>query len=85
MFDQNQLYQPELTSEFWKLYRPSTQFVPSEIFLETWWKWNIINYPLKHFMFHLQASRKVSKCGYLFVAPGYDFSNPLDKTKVSTK
>ena len=30
-----------------------------------------------------QASRKVSKCGYLFVAPGYDFSNPLDKTRVS--
>jgi len=29
-----------------------------------------------------QASRKVSKCGYLFVAPGYDFSNPLDKTRV---
>ncbi|KAL4239345.1 hypothetical protein ACF0H5_000162 [Mactra antiquata] len=28
-----------------------------------------------------KASRKVSKCGYLFVAPGYDFSNPLDKTK----
>ncbi|XP_060582101.1 golgin subfamily A member 4-like isoform X4 [Ruditapes philippinarum] len=28
-----------------------------------------------------KASRKVSKCGYLFVAPGYDFSNPLDKTR----
>ncbi|XP_052819557.1 centromere-associated protein E-like isoform X4 [Mya arenaria] len=28
-----------------------------------------------------KASRKVSKCGYLFVAPGYDFTNPLDKTR----
>ncbi|CAL1542227.1 unnamed protein product [Lymnaea stagnalis] len=28
-----------------------------------------------------KASRKVSKCGYLFVSPGYDFSNPLDRTR----
>jgi hypothetical protein len=32
----------------------------------------------------LQATRKVAKCGYLFVAPGWDFSNPLNRTKVST-
>ncbi|XP_061386211.1 protein outspread-like, partial [Musca vetustissima] len=30
-----------------------------------------------------RASRKVSKCGYLFVAPDWDFSNPLYRTKVS--
>lgn len=30
----------------------------------------------------LQATRKISKCGYLFVAPGWDFSNPLNRTKV---
>ncbi|XP_046801241.1 protein outspread-like [Lucilia cuprina] len=29
-----------------------------------------------------RASRKVSKCGYLFVAPDWDFSNPLYRTKV---
>ncbi|XP_026747714.1 protein outspread isoform X2 [Trichoplusia ni] len=28
-----------------------------------------------------RASRKISKCGYLFVAPGWDFSNPLYRTK----
>ncbi|XP_061181888.1 uncharacterized protein LOC133190336 isoform X6 [Saccostrea echinata] len=28
-----------------------------------------------------KASRKVSKCGFLFVAPDFDFSNPLEKTK----
>ncbi|XP_059163894.1 uncharacterized protein LOC131946906 isoform X2 [Physella acuta] len=28
-----------------------------------------------------KASRKVSKCGYLFISPGYDFSNPLDRTR----
>ncbi|KAG4072582.1 hypothetical protein HA402_004671 [Bradysia odoriphaga] len=28
-----------------------------------------------------KASRKVSKCGYLFVAPDWDFSNPLYRTK----
>ncbi|XP_076459730.1 uncharacterized protein LOC143292921 isoform X2 [Babylonia areolata] len=28
-----------------------------------------------------KASRKVSKCGYLFVAPNFDFSNPLDRTR----
>ncbi|CAC5402199.1 Protein outspread,Myosin phosphatase Rho-interacting protein [Mytilus coruscus] len=28
-----------------------------------------------------KASRKVSKCGYLFVAPDYDFNNPLDKSR----
>ncbi|XP_066967926.1 protein outspread isoform X32 [Macrobrachium rosenbergii] len=28
-----------------------------------------------------RASRKVSKCGYLFVAPDWDFSNPLNRTK----
>ncbi|XP_017067989.2 protein outspread isoform X2 [Drosophila eugracilis] len=28
-----------------------------------------------------RASRKVSKCGYLFVAPDWDFSNPLYRTK----
>ncbi|KAF4531392.1 hypothetical protein B566_EDAN009633 [Ephemera danica] len=27
------------------------------------------------------ASRKVSKCGYLFVAPGWDFSDPINRTK----
>lgn len=30
-----------------------------------------------------QVSRKVSKCGFLFVAPDFDFSNPLEKTKVN--
>ncbi|XP_050391694.1 golgin subfamily A member 4 isoform X1 [Patella vulgata] len=28
-----------------------------------------------------KASRKVSKCGYLFVAPDFDFNSPLDRTK----
>ncbi|XP_061383300.1 protein outspread isoform X3 [Danaus plexippus] len=28
-----------------------------------------------------RASRKISRCGYLFVAPGWDFSNPLYRTK----
>ncbi|KAK7502088.1 hypothetical protein BaRGS_00006840 [Batillaria attramentaria] len=28
-----------------------------------------------------KASRKVSKCGYLFVSPDFDFSNPLDRTR----
>ncbi|XP_012265785.2 protein outspread isoform X2 [Athalia rosae] len=28
-----------------------------------------------------RATRKVSKCGYLFVAPGWDFTNPLNRTK----
>ncbi|XP_067013122.2 protein outspread [Anabrus simplex] len=28
-----------------------------------------------------RASRKVAKYGYLFVAPGWDFSNPLNRTK----
>ncbi|XP_069672228.1 protein outspread isoform X4 [Periplaneta americana] len=28
-----------------------------------------------------RATRKVAKCGYLFVAPGWDFSNPLNRTK----
>ncbi|KAI9585631.1 hypothetical protein GQX74_001478 [Glossina fuscipes] len=28
-----------------------------------------------------RASRKVSKCGYLFVAPDWDFNNPLYRTK----
>ncbi|KAL7635481.1 UNVERIFIED_CONTAM: hypothetical protein RMT77_014550 [Armadillidium vulgare] len=28
-----------------------------------------------------RACRKVSKCGYLFVAPDWDFSNPLNRTK----
>ncbi|XP_021376581.1 protein NETWORKED 1D-like isoform X3 [Mizuhopecten yessoensis] len=27
------------------------------------------------------ATRKISKCGYLFVSPDFDFSNPLDRTK----
>ena len=31
-----------------------------------------------------QASRKVAKCGYLFAAPDWDFSNPINRTKVST-
>ncbi|KAH8251435.1 hypothetical protein KR032_011890 [Drosophila birchii] len=31
-----------------------------------------------------RASRKVSKCGYLFVAPDWDFSNPLYRTKPET-
>ncbi|CAA9994739.1 unnamed protein product, partial [Nesidiocoris tenuis] len=29
------------------------------------------------------ATRKVAKCGYLFVAPGWDFSNPVNRTKLS--
>ncbi|XP_025092199.1 COP1-interactive protein 1-like isoform X4 [Pomacea canaliculata] len=28
-----------------------------------------------------KATRKVSKCGYLFVSPDLDFSNPLDRTR----
>ncbi|XP_011502573.1 PREDICTED: protein outspread [Ceratosolen solmsi marchali] len=28
-----------------------------------------------------RAIRKIFKCGYLFVAPGWDFSNPLNRTK----
>ncbi|OWR47648.1 outspread isoform C [Danaus plexippus plexippus] len=32
-----------------------------------------------------EASRKISRCGYLFVAPGWDFSNPLYRTKLSTR
>ena len=44
----------------------------------TWTKWSLIPGLL------LQATRKVAKCGYLFVAPGWDFSNPLNRTKVST-
>ncbi|XP_011297209.1 protein outspread isoform X2 [Fopius arisanus] len=28
-----------------------------------------------------RATRKISKYGYLFVAPGWDFSNPLNRTK----
>lgn len=28
-----------------------------------------------------RASRKIAKCGYLFVAPGWDFTNPLNRTK----
>uniref|UniRef100_A0A146M5E8 Protein outspread n=1 Tax=Lygus hesperus TaxID=30085 RepID=A0A146M5E8_LYGHE len=28
-----------------------------------------------------RATRKVAKCGYLFVAPGWDFSNPINRTK----
>nr|KAI8765757.1 golgin subfamily A member 4-like [Biomphalaria glabrata] len=28
-----------------------------------------------------KASRKVSKCGYLFVSPGFDFNNPLDRSR----
>ncbi|XP_015172858.1 PREDICTED: protein outspread isoform X3 [Polistes dominula] len=28
-----------------------------------------------------RATRKISKCGYLFVAPDWDFSNPLNRTK----
>ena len=32
----------------------------------------------------MQASRKVSKCGYLFVAPDWDFTIPLYRTKVSS-
>ena len=26
-----------------------------------------------------KASRKISKCGYLFVAPDWDFSNPINR------
>ena len=34
--------------------------------------------------FSSQASRKISKFGYLFVAPEtFDFSNPLDRSRVS--
>lgn len=28
-----------------------------------------------------RASRKIAKCGYLFVAPGWDFTNPINRTK----
>lgn len=35
------------------------------------------------FSLRQQATRKVSKRGYLFVAPDWDFSNPLYRTKVS--
>ncbi|XP_049830062.1 protein outspread isoform X1 [Schistocerca gregaria] len=28
-----------------------------------------------------RATRTIVKCGYLFVAPGWDFSNPLNRTK----
>ncbi|XP_041364638.1 golgin subfamily A member 4-like isoform X2 [Gigantopelta aegis] len=28
-----------------------------------------------------KASRKISKCGYLFVSPDFDFANPLDRTR----
>ncbi|KAH9488364.1 hypothetical protein Btru_063331 [Bulinus truncatus] len=28
-----------------------------------------------------KVSRKVSKCGYLFVSPGFDFNNPLDRSR----
>ncbi|XP_064618303.1 uncharacterized protein LOC135482313 isoform X3 [Liolophura sinensis] len=28
-----------------------------------------------------KSSRKVSKCGYLFVAPDFDFTNPMDRTR----
>ncbi|KAI9561005.1 hypothetical protein GHT06_011961 [Daphnia sinensis] len=28
-----------------------------------------------------RASRKVAKCGYLFAAPDWDFSNPINRTK----
>lgn len=38
---------------------------------------------LWNFSFWLQASRKIAKCGYLFVAPDWDFTNPLYRTKVS--
>ncbi|CAH1403610.1 unnamed protein product [Nezara viridula] len=30
------------------------------------------------------ASRKIAKCGYLFVAPGWDFTNPINRTKTLT-
>lgn len=30
-----------------------------------------------------QATRKAVKCGYLFVAPGRDFTNPINRTKVN--
>ena len=33
--------------------------------------------------FLLQASRSVARSGYLFVAPDWDFSVPLNRTKVS--
>ncbi|XP_073995297.1 myosin phosphatase Rho interacting protein outspread isoform X3 [Rhodnius prolixus] len=32
-------------------------------------------------MSSLQATRKVAKCGYLFVAPGWDFTIPINRTK----
>ncbi|ESO87417.1 hypothetical protein LOTGIDRAFT_166568 [Lottia gigantea] len=28
-----------------------------------------------------KASRKISKCGYLFVAPDFDFNSPLDRSR----
>ncbi|XP_069124825.1 uncharacterized protein [Argopecten irradians] len=28
-----------------------------------------------------KATRKISKCGYLFVSPDFDFSNPVDRSK----
>ncbi|EFX80703.1 hypothetical protein DAPPUDRAFT_318415 [Daphnia pulex] len=32
-----------------------------------------------------RASRKVAKCGYLFAAPDWDFSNPINRTKRISK
>ncbi|KAK3090806.1 hypothetical protein FSP39_014816 [Pinctada imbricata] len=28
-----------------------------------------------------KASRKIAKCGYLFIAPDFDFNNPLDRSR----
>ena len=37
-------------------------------------------------VFYFQSTRKVSKCGYLFVAPEtFDFQSPLDRTRVSVE
>lgn len=37
---------------------------------------------LNCFSFFFQASRAVARSGYLFVAPDWDFSVPLNRTKV---
>lgn len=34
------------------------------------------------YFYLFQATRKAVKCGYLFVAPGRDFTNPINRTKV---
>lgn len=37
---------------------------------------------LKYFIDIFQMTRKILKCGYLFVAPDWDFNNPIYRSKV---